>query len=140
MRNDKCEDCLAPGSAFIVIMIAVRAGFASGWHDESTSSQDSAPTEPQTFAIIEKKATDDAPDSATGRERQWSVLFSCVVVGMLNLTIGVTLSIPSNVILDLTSENSLIGDSPVHQLTIFQQSIFAVSYCVKFIAIVHSRK
>ena len=93
----------------------------------TTSSQDSAPTNPQAFVVVEKKATDDASDSSRARERQWSVLLSCVVAGMLNLIVGVTLSIPSNVILDLTRENSLIGDSPVHQLTTFQQSIFAVS-------------
>ena len=129
-------------------MTAARAVFAAGWHQghldgtmRTTSSQDSAPTKPQefvgvqkkatddaqAFVAVEKKATDDASDSPRARERQWCVLLSCVVAGMLNLTVGVTLSIPSNVILDLTRENSLIGDSAIHQLTTFQQSIFAVS-------------
>ena len=104
-------------------MTAVKASFAASQHRDSTSSKDSAP---HTSTVTETRAT----DSPGARERQWSVLLSCFVAGLLNLTVGVTLSIPSNVILDLTRENSLLGDSSVHQLTTFQQSIFAVSYAI----------
>ena len=55
-------------------------------------------------------------------ERQWSVVLSCSVVTLLCLTSGVTIAIPSNVFLDLAQK-----DSP-HRLTIFQQSVFAVSH------------
>ena len=66
---------------------------------------------PQTLAVREKAI----------RERQWSVVISCTVAIILCLTTGISISITSNVILDL--EMGL----PAHQLTTFQQSVFAVS-------------
>jgi MFS family permease len=46
-------------------------------------------------------------------------MFSCTVASMLSLTIGITLAIPSNVILELAR------GEPLYRLTTSQQSVFA---------------
>lgn len=71
---------------------------------------------PPTLATREKAASPT-------RERQSNVVISCTVAIILCIVTGITISIPSNVILDLDM------GLPVHQLTTFQQSLFAVSPC-----------
>ena len=56
------------------------------------------------------------------KERQWSVVLSCLVATLLSLVTGMTASFSSNVILDLEQ-----GETSPHRLTVRQQSIFAVS-------------
>ena len=69
---------------------------------------------------IASSPEDNAASKKVRRERRWSVVLCCAVATMLSLTSGVTLAIPSNVILDVGR-----GSSEQH-LTTFQQSVFSV--------------
>ena len=78
---------------------------------------DEEPAEIQSIMVV------SAPPQP--RERAWSVPICCFVATLLSLMVGITISFPSNVTLDL-SENT-IGLSQDHLLSTFLQSAYAVS-------------
>ena len=85
----------------------------------ATSSQNNVPTVVDDSLHRTERSPYCTRDST--RERHWSVVLSCTVATMLQLTTGITISISSNLLLDLARGDSL------HQLTLFQQSVFTVS-------------
>lgn len=78
-------------------------------------------TEPQTFTVTKTKANEIREE----KDRKWSVSICCTVAALVNLLVGISLSIPSNVILDLAEEN---GFPPSYQISSFDQAVFAVSF------------
>lgn len=78
-------------------------------------------TEPQTSTVTKTKPNEDHEEKG----RKWSVTICCVVAAILNLLVGISVSIPSNVILDLTEESEF---SPAYQMSSFDQAVFAVSF------------
>ena len=82
-------------------------------------------TVPQTLTVTKTKVNEISEE----KERKWSVSICCTVASIVNLLVGISLSIPSNVILDLTEEN---GFPPDYRISSFDQSVFAVS--VQYVA------
>lgn len=95
------------------------ASFTVDLHETSTS-----PEGKNESAEAQTRKANVLPEA---HERLWSVPLCCIVAAILNLITGITLSIPSNVILDLAGRNSRVGLFPDRQLSTFQQSVFAVS-------------
>ena len=87
----------------------------------ATSSQNNVPTVVDDSFHRTERSPYCTRDSTRARERHWSVVLSCTVATMLQLTTGINISISSNLLLDLARGDSL------HQLTLFQQSVFTVS-------------